>query len=69
MKKLLFVIALIIFSGCGGTNQNVQGVETHTDIGKYGDLYTVEHDGHDFVVYDGYKAGGFTHHPDCPKCK
>lgn len=68
MKKLLFVIALIIFSGCG-INQNVQSVETHTDIGKYGDLYTVEHDSHNFVVYDKFNAGGLTHHPDCPKCK
>lgn len=30
------------------------------------DVEVVELDGHEYVVYEGYKAGGLTHHEGCP---
>ena len=75
MKKLLFVIALLVFSGCDDqppikTVEGVRGkIKSHTDFGYYGDLYTLEHDGHKFVIWDDIDNGGLVHHPDCPACK
>lgn len=32
---------------------------------KTSEVYTVQHDGHMFVLYDGWKEGGILHHPSC----
>lgn len=32
-------------------------------------LYTVEHDKHWFIVWEGFKKGTLIHHPSCPLCK
>jgi len=37
-----------------------------TQIGPRARLYSVEHDGHTFVVYYDHSQGsGLSHHPDC----
>lgn len=36
-----------------------------SQIGPRAKLYTVEHDGHLFVVYYDSWQGGLSHHPDC----
>ena len=32
---------------------------------KTSEVFTVEHDDHLFVVFDGYREGGIIHHPTC----
>ena len=60
--------------GCDGRSQKQIEIERQRARARRvaDDLYTVEHDGHMFVVYKniaGYAgAGGLEHHPDCP-CK
>jgi len=34
-------------------------------IYKTGEVYTITHDDHLFVLYNGYKEGGILHHPSC----
>lgn len=35
-------------------------------IYKTNTVYTVEHDKHLFVIYNGNSEGGIIHHPSCP---
>lgn len=30
------------------------------------DLYTVDYNGHSYIIYQGRYKGGITHDPDCP---
>jgi hypothetical protein len=51
------------------TSESEQVTEEKSSVmTKGGELITVEHDGHLFVVLSGFRAGGLVHHPDCPKC-
>ena len=77
MKRLAFtrivlwilvgILIVMIFSGC---RQHAAPTSV-TPIGPSAKLYTVEHDGHTFVVFYGNtvlgKSGGVVHHPDCLK--
>ena len=62
---LIVILLVVIFSGC---NQH-PAPESVTPIGPSAKLYTVEHDGHAFVVFSNNKviagAGGIVHHPSC----
>ena len=63
---LIGILLVVIFSGCG---QTAPAPESVTPIGPSAKLYTVEHDGHAFVVFSNNKviagAGGIVHHPSC----
>lgn len=71
-KYSLFLL-LCFVAGCtvpDNTNQP-EYIETDTtSVSRIGNgkfnLYTVQHDGHDYVVYSGYKKGGLTHSASCP---
>ncbi len=62
---LIGILLVMIFSGCG---QHAAPTAV-TRIGPSAKLYTVEHDGHTFVVFYANavlgKGGGMVHHPDC----
>ena len=69
IAALVAVVSMLLLAGC-----NTAQTHIGTKIGTgQGDIITVEHDGHLFVVlsrHSGYAGmGGICHHPDCPKCK
>ena len=58
MRRLLAIGVLAIMMGC------------ENDSEKCGDLKTVRHDGHTWVICNGGRGtSGVTHHPDCPCMK
>jgi hypothetical protein len=44
-----------------------------TKILEKGTFHKVQHNGHDYILYEvgrkGSRMGGFDHDPDCQKCK
>ena len=72
MKKTLFNYALVITSalllaGCE-EYEKVQANRKYynTTIGVR--IYSIEIEGHDYIVFNGYRKGGITHSESCP-CK
>lgn len=63
---MMLILALALGS-CG--EGEVQRPTSNTDLGTKGDIYNYKHDGHDLIVWDGLRAGGMIHHPDCKKCR
>ena len=59
------IIAMALVAGCN-EHQRYAVPESDTEIAGGENLSTFSHDGHLWVVYDGYRAGGLSHHPDCP---
>lgn len=60
-----------LLAGCGETPRQTTERERSTGVKsetRYGDgwIYTVEHDGHWFVLEGRYSKGAMLHHPDCP---
>lgn len=65
---LWIVIAILVIVTLTGCDQAAAPTSV-TRIGPSAKLYTVEHDGHTFVVFYANavlgKGGGMVHHPDC----
>lgn len=56
---IIMLLALgMLLSGCGNTVES-EG----TGFGQ--DIQVVKVDGHEYVVYEGYNAGGITHKVNC----
>ena len=72
MKKTLFNYSLVIasalcLSGCDEYEQvQSKGKYYNPTIGVC--IYSIEIEGHDYVVFNGYRKGGITHSESCP-CK
>lgn len=58
------VLMVGFLAGCGPT-VGVPPVGSRTDLGIVGDVYTVRHDGHDFVIVRGGGGIAALHHPGC----
>lgn len=76
MKKIFYLVAILLaFISC--TRTTTRTVIEKVDIIKlegYGDLniFEVEHNGHDYLIFDGYETMGtmgVEHSPECKKCK
>ena len=77
MKKIFYLAAILLaFISCTSdyttttTNVSIEHVdliyvEGYTSI----KILEVEHNGHDYLIFDGYEAMGVEHSPDCKKCK
>lgn len=72
MKQKLFNCALVITSAlCLAGCEEYEKVQTNgkycnTTIGAH--IYSINIEGHDYIVFDGYNKGGITHSESCP-CK
>lgn len=55
---VFIALMALAISGCGNSVES-EG----TSFGQ--DIQVVTVDGHEYVVYDGYKAGGITHKANC----
>ena len=77
MKKIFYLtIILLAFISCTSDYEttttytalehadviNVQGYTCIT-------IFEVEHNGHEYLIFDGYETMGVEHSPDCKKCK
>lgn len=79
MKKTLFNYALIIASalclaGCEEYEyEQFQTQQFKTKVKYYNPtigvrIYSIEIEGHDYILFNGYRKGGITHSASCP-CK
>ena len=76
-SNIILAMALVLATGCTKASGRPKPKPTVTSETKIirnngyscGELKTVKHDGHLFVVFFGGYKGGLTHHPDCLKCK
>ena len=73
MKKILILLATICLYGCGNTGITKEEQTQNLNEKYYykdGDdrLFTVEIEGHLYIVYKGFYKGGITHAEHCP-CK
>ena len=67
MKKKIYLLllALPLIVGCGAQSEEKNGRKI---VGITDEIYTVEVEGHKYVIYDGYNQGGIVHAESCP-CK
>jgi hypothetical protein len=80
MKKIFYLAAILLaFISCTSdytttiTNSSIEHVdliyvEGYTGINGI-KVFEIEHNGHDYLIFDGYEAMGVEHSPDCKKCK
>lgn len=64
---LLIILALMLF-GCGssdGSGEKKDGLLSETYVEFNGEIRTVRHDGHKFVIYRTGTGAGVIHHPAC----
>ena len=67
MKKptltLLALLALTL-TGCGYKHGEI---DTNNRLNSVNDaLMKAKYEGHNYIIYKGYRKGGITHDPDCP---
>jgi Tfp pilus assembly protein PilP len=71
-KKIYLLLLLLLLVGC---EQVVDGryevdgrKESSKTVSPMDEIYTVEIEGHKYVIYDGYYQGGIVHAESC-QCK
>lgn len=77
MKKIFYLAAiLLVFISCTGVykttttyteldNMNIINVKGYLNI----NVFEIEYNGHEYLIFDGYETMGVEHSPDCKKCK
>lgn len=72
MKKILILLAAICCCGCSSVETNATTTTDKPKIKYYRDdhtfIYSIEIEGHLYIVFDGYHEGGIIHAEHCP-CK
>jgi hypothetical protein len=77
MKKIFYLAAILLaLNSCTSdyttttTNSSIEHVDIISIKGYDGiRVFEVEHNGHDYLIFDGYETMGVEHSPDCKKCK
>lgn len=73
MKKILILLAAICLCGCDMTETNKTFIKDNTEVKYYrcdgsGHVYTIEIEGHIYIVAGSSSGGGIVHAEHCP-CK
>ena len=77
MKKIFYLAAILLaFISCTSnyttttTNTPIEHVDL-INVKGYPSIrvFKVEHNGHEYLIFDGYETMGVEHSPDCKKCK
>ena len=73
MKKILILLAAICYCGCHSTGTNTIEPSEKINVRQYYKdsttrVFTMEVEGHLYLVYDGHNACGVLHAEHCP-CK
>ena len=77
MKKIFYLAAILLaFISCTSNYETTTTQVTieHADLidvkgYTYIKIFEIEHNGHEYLIFDGYEAMGVEHNPDCKKCK
>lgn len=63
MKRIIGILLItMLFLGCGSKKEN------QMNVGFDGEVFVVTIEGHKYIIYDAYHAGGIVHAESC-KCK
>lgn len=72
MKKIFILLTTICCCGCGSVETKATSTTEITKIKYYRNdhtaIYSIEIEGHLYIVFDGYHEGGIIHAEHCP-CK
>lgn len=70
MKKILILLTGILLCGCSSTEMTpTQKIKVQKyEAATYDGIYSVEIEGHIYIVYDGVYCGNIIHAEHCP-CK
>lgn len=72
MKKILILLAAVCLCGCSSIEKEVTETTEPTKIKYYRKddvfIYSIEIEGHKYIVFDGYHEGSIIHAEHCP-CK
>ena len=72
MKKILILLAAICCCACSSIETSATETAETTKIKYYRDdgtfIYSVEVEGHLYIIFDGYHEGSIIHAEHCP-CK
>jgi hypothetical protein len=71
MKKILILLATICLCSCDVTETNRTYLNNNTDVKYYrldgnGRVYTIEIEGHIYIVTGSSSGGGIIHAEHCP---
>ena len=67
MKYIIAAAAALVLAGCHEYEQVQTKVKYYNPtIGVR--IYSIEIEGHDFILFNGYRKGGITHSESC-QCK
>lgn len=61
--KYLIICAALVFAGCEGGEKRQRYVFT-----SFTEVYSVEIEGHKYIIFDALNKGGITHSESC-ECK
>lgn len=64
--KLIILILGFLIAGCTKEGDKSDAIFTRAGMGA---VFTVEHEGCEYVVYDGSREGGIIHKPTCKFCE
>lgn len=73
MKKIFYVLViLVLFIGCtpsytsSSKNASIDHIN-YIHLKEYGSVavFSIEYDGHTYLVFDGYETMAVEHSPDC----
>lgn len=67
MKKLALVFVVAVAMTSCDTKPDIKPTNEQT-LSVEESIKTIEFDGHQYLIYDGYKAGSMCHSESCP-CK
>lgn len=73
MKKMIYVITAMLLCACSSVDTSVTATTKTTGVKYYkndicGSVYTVEIEGHTYIIVDVNHGGGIIHAEHCP-CK
>lgn len=73
MKNILIFFAIILCLGCSNVDEEITNVDDATVVKTINiypacDVYLIEIEGHQYIIFDGIRKGGIIHAEHCP-CK
>lgn len=63
MKKCILISIVVLFAGCMGRD------DSGNKIGIDSRIYVAVKDDCEYIIYDGYRAGGIVHKENCRYCE
>lgn len=73
MKNLLAIVMLLFVAGCPEPTDTEelgsQDAVSRKYVNHIGFVYSIEFEGHEYVLFDGNRAGGICHKVNCRFCQ